>query len=134
MNFKKSEVRSAESTISMSQRHINVICIICIFLTDNACRQNTVSNSLSNSIRLAFSLSTSFLPPTPPSNHSMYLHFDDLYTAAGSVPTSLDPLAPAASDLSVLEGLRELSARRNQSVCREGFVLGEVNVAEHIKK
>lgn len=64
----------------------------------------------------------------------MYLHFDDLYVNAGSVPVSLDPLAPPASDVAVLEGLRELAARRNASVCREGFTLGEVDAAEHVKR
>jgi len=49
----------------------------------------------------------------------MYLHFEDLYTKANSPPISLDSLAPANSDATILAGIRELSARRNQSVGRE---------------
>ncbi len=50
----------------------------------------------------------------------MYIHFDDLYTKANSPAISFDPLIPDNnSDATVLLGIRELAARRNQSVGRE---------------
>jgi hypothetical protein len=63
----------------------------------------------------------------------MYLHFDDLYTKAKSPTISLDALAPPESDATVLSGIRELSARRNQSVGRECYAFeSSDNTEKHV--
>ena len=63
----------------------------------------------------------------------MYLHFDDLYTKADSPAISLDSLAPEYSDATVLGGIRELSARRNQSVCRQCCIFEPDNIEKHVE-
>lgn len=77
-----------------------------------------------------------FLPLNPLlSTVDMYLHFSDLYTKANSPPISLDSLAPANSDATGLAGIRELSARRSQSVGREccKFKPSDNTIEKHVR-
>lgn len=60
----------------------------------------------------------------------MFLHFCDLYQKAHSKHVSLDVLAPN-NDAIALEGLRELTLRRDQAIGRECMKLETSNLAFH---
>ena len=66
----------------------------------------------------------------------MHLQFDDLYENTHTKPLSLTALAPPDSDVSVLEGLRELTTRRNLSAGNESFQVMDAGegVAVHIER
>ena len=63
----------------------------------------------------------------------MDLHFDDFYTQMDSNAVSLISLAPPGSEVGILEGLRELTTRRAQSVGRECFKLDAGTLDTQIK-
>lgn len=63
----------------------------------------------------------------------MFLYFGDLYTKANTKHVSLDTLA-ADDDVVALEGLRELTVRRDQSVGRECLKLDSADVEYHANR
>lgn len=63
----------------------------------------------------------------------MFLPFDDLYTKSDAKHVSLDTLAPPNGDAMALEGLRELTVRRDHSCGRECFRLDTADTDYHIQ-